>query len=34
MRVAAIGVSHWHSLYDSSYLRHLSGMPDMQLAGV
>ncbi len=34
MRVAAIGVSHWHSLYDSAYLRHLSGMPDVQLAGV
>jgi len=30
-RVAAIGVSHWHSLYDSAYLRHLIGMPDMQL---
>ena len=34
VRVAAIGVSHWHSLYDSAYLRHLSGMPDMQLVGL
>jgi predicted dehydrogenase len=33
-RVAAIGVSHWHSLYDSAYLRHLVGMPDMALAAV
>ena len=34
VRVAAIGVNHWHSLYDSAYLRHLSGMPDMQLVGL
>src|SRR6266508_403050 len=34
VRVAAIGVSHWHSLYDSAYLRHLSGMLDMQLVGL
>jgi len=34
VRVAAIGVSHWHSLYDSAYLRHLSGMRDMQLVGL
>src|SRR5881396_3454416 len=34
VRVAAIGVSHWHSLYDSAYLRHLSGMPDMELVGL
>ena len=33
-RVAAIGVSHWHSLYDSAYLRHLIGMPDMQLVAL
>ena len=33
-RVAAIGVSHWHSLYDSAYLRHLSGMPDMRLVAL
>src|SRR2546427_4889087 len=34
IRVAAIGVGHWHSLYDSAYLRHLAGMPDMQLVGL
>lgn len=34
MRIAAIGVSHWHSLYDSAYLRHLAGMPDAELVGV
>src|SRR5215475_7161770 len=33
-RVAAIGVGHWHSLYDSAYLRHLAGMPDMRLVAV
>ena len=34
IRVAAIGVGHWHSLYDSAYLRHLAGMPDMQLVAL
>lgn len=34
MRIAAIGVSHWHSLYDSAYLRHLHGMPDVELVGL
>ena len=34
MRIAAIEVSHWHSLYDSAYLRHLAAMPDVQLVGV
>ena len=34
MRIAAIEVSHWHSLYDSAYLRHLTAMPDVQLVGV
>jgi predicted dehydrogenase len=34
MRVAAIGVSHWHSLYDSAYLRHLVGLPDVRLVGL
>ncbi|HEY7648913.1 MAG TPA: Gfo/Idh/MocA family oxidoreductase [Methylomirabilota bacterium] len=33
-RVVAIGVNHWHSLYDSAYLRHLAGMPDMELVGL
>jgi len=34
MRVAAIGVSHWHSLYDSAYLVHLAGMPDTELVAI
>ncbi|MBI4640566.1 MAG: Gfo/Idh/MocA family oxidoreductase [Candidatus Tectomicrobia bacterium] len=34
IRVAAIGMSHWHSLYDAAYLRHLSEMPDVQIVGI
>jgi predicted dehydrogenase len=34
MRVAAIEVSHWHSLHDSAYLRHLVAMPDARLVAV
>jgi len=34
VRVAAIEVSHWHSLYDAAYLRPLAGMPDVQLVGL
>jgi predicted dehydrogenase len=34
IRIAAIGVGHWHSLYDAAYLRTLAGMPEAQLAGV
>jgi predicted dehydrogenase len=34
IRIAAIEVSHWHSLYDAAYLRHLAGMPDVQLVGL
>lgn len=34
IRVAAIEVSHWHSLWDSAYLRHLRGMPDVELVGL
>ena len=33
-RIAAIGVSHWHSLYDAAYLRHLARMDDVQIAGL
>ena len=33
-RVAAIGVSHWHSLYDSAYLRHLARMDDVDIVGL
>jgi len=34
MRVAAIGASHWHSLYDSAYLVHLAGIPDTELVAI
>ena len=34
IRIAAIGVSHWHSLYDAAYLRRLARMPDVQLVGL
>jgi predicted dehydrogenase len=34
MRIAAIEVSHWHSLYDAAYLRILSGIPDVELVGL
>lgn len=34
IRIAAIQASHWHSLYDSAYLRHLQTFPDAQLVAV
>jgi len=34
IRIAAIEVSHWHSLYDAAYLRHLVAMRDVTLVGV
>jgi predicted dehydrogenase len=34
IRIAAIEVSHWHSLYDSAYLRHLLSIPEVQLVGL
>ena len=34
IHVAAIGVSHWHSLYDAAYLRHLAAMPDVKIVGI
>jgi len=34
MRVAAIEVSHWHSLWDAAYLRLLAAMPGVELVGV
>ena len=34
MRIAAIEVSHWHSLYDAAYLRVLSALPDVELVGL
>ena len=34
IRIAAIGVSHWHAVHDAAYLRHLTAMPDVDLVGV
>ena len=34
MRIAVSGVSHWHALYDTAYLRRLARMPDVQLVGL
>lgn len=34
IRVAAIEVSHWHSLHDAAYLRLLAGMDDVTLVGL
>ena len=34
IRVAGIEVSHWHSLFDAAYLRHLVKMPDVALVAV
>jgi predicted dehydrogenase len=34
VRVAAIGVGHWHSLFDAAYLKTLAGMGHVQLVGL
>jgi predicted dehydrogenase len=34
IRIAAIGVGHWHSLYDAAYLKTLARVPEAQLVGV
>jgi len=34
MRIAAIEVSHWHSLYDAAYLRVLSGLGGVEIVGL
>jgi len=34
IRIAAIGVGHWHSLYDAAYLKTLAAWPDVKLVGV
>lgn len=34
MRVAAIEVSHWHSLHNAAYLRILSTIPEVELVGL
>jgi predicted dehydrogenase len=34
LRIAAIEVGHWHSLFDAAYLKTLVKLPDVQLVGV
>src|SRR6202162_3562595 len=34
IRVAPVGVSHWHALNDAAYLRHLLAMPDVELVAI
>jgi predicted dehydrogenase len=34
IRIAAVGVSHWHALNDAAYLRHLIAMPDVELVAI
>ena len=34
IRIAAIGVGHWHSLFDAAYLKTLITLSDVQLVGV
>lgn len=34
IRIAAIGVGHWHSLFDAAYLKTLAGMSEARLVGV
>lgn len=34
VRVAAIEVSHWHSIYDPAYLRQLHKMADVEIVGL
>src|SRR5262245_21399942 len=34
IRVAAIEVGHWHSLFDAAYLRHLVAMPAVELIAI
>jgi predicted dehydrogenase len=34
IRVAAVGVSHWHAVHDAAYLRHLIAMPDVKVVGI
>jgi predicted dehydrogenase len=34
IRIAAVGVSHWHSIYDPAYLRQLACMPAVKLVAL
>lgn len=33
-RVAAIGVNHWHALYDAAYLTMLKAMPEVEIVAL
>jgi predicted dehydrogenase len=33
-RIAAIGVNHWHALYDAAYLLMLKAMPDVEIVAL
>jgi len=34
IRIAAVGVGHWHALNDAAYLHHLRAMPDVALVAI
>ena len=34
IRIAAVGVGHWHSLYDAAYLKTLARLPEVEIVGV
>ncbi len=34
VRLAAIGVSHWHSLWDAAYLRHFTAMDGVEIVAI
>ena len=34
IRIAAIDVSHWHSIYDAAYLKHLVQMEDVEVVAL
>jgi len=34
IRIAAIGVSHWHAINDAAYLHQLARMPNVSLVGL
>ena len=33
-RVAAIGVNHWHALYDPAYMLMLKAMPEVEIVAL
>lgn len=34
IRIAAIGVGHWHTIHDAAYLKTLARMPEVELVGL